>query len=122
MIRTLQTSLAFIARTFVFAGVFAGVLAIAVPALALDLDQVRSSGAVGERPDGLVGVVKGTAAADVAALVETINRERLDVYKTLAAKEGTQLTAVQTIAGEKQIAKARQNGWYWMDAGGAWHK
>jgi uncharacterized protein YdbL (DUF1318 family) len=118
MIRTLQTSLAFIARALVFAAV----LAVAVPALALDLDQVRASGAVGERPDGLVGVVKGTATPDVAALVETINRERLEAYKALAAKEGTQVTAVQAVAGEKQIAKARQNGWYWMDAGGAWRK
>jgi uncharacterized protein YdbL (DUF1318 family) len=92
----------------------------AFPALAMDLDQARASGLLGERADGLVGAVK--TSPDVAQLVESINAQRLETYRSLAAQEGTPVDAVQKLAGEKQIAKAHQNGWYWMDAGGAWHK
>jgi len=94
----------------------------ALPAWALDLDQARSSGLIGERADGLVGSVKPTATPDLSALVDSINRQRLETYRNLAHQEGTPIDAVQKLAGEKEIAKARQSGWYWMDTGGSWHK
>src|SRR4051812_11222840 len=81
------------------------------PALAIDLDQARSTGVVGERPDGLVGTVVSPVKADIKMLVDSVNRERLAAYRELAAKDGTPLDAVQKVAGEKQIAKARAQGW-----------
>lgn len=92
------------------------------PALALDLDEARAAGQVGERPDGLVGAVTPNAGAEVAALVETINRARLDAYRALAQKEGTPLEAVQAVAGERQLQAAARNGWFVMDANGRWRK
>ncbi len=94
----------------------------AAPAAALDLDQARSAGQIGERPDGLVGAVSPEANAEVRALVETINRARLDTYRSLAQKEGTPLEAVQAVAGERQTQAAARNGWFVMDAGGRWRK
>lgn len=94
----------------------------ATPASALDLDQARAAGQIGERADGLVGAVAANANADVAALVATINQARLEAYKALAQKEGTPLEAVQTVAGERQLQAAARNGWYVMDASGRWRK
>lgn len=97
-------------------------LVAAAPALALDLDQARATGVVGERPDGLVGAVAPSPNAEVTTLVETINRARLDAYRGLAQKEGTPLEAVQAVAGERQLQAAARNGWFVMDAGGRWRK
>ncbi|MCB1972218.1 MAG: YdbL family protein [Rhodobacteraceae bacterium] len=92
------------------------------PAWAVDLDQARSQGLVGERPDGLVGAVPTTVAPDVLALVDSVNTARLNTYRDIASKNNTPVDAVQAIAGEKQVQKARENGWYYMDAQGAWKK
>lgn len=105
----------------IFAAVLLSAFGSAVPALALDLDQARAAGQIGERPDGLVGAVTA-GNAEVAALVETINRARLDAYKALAQKEGSPLEAVQAVAGERQLQAASRNGWFVMDASGRWRK
>lgn len=95
---------------------------MAAPAYALDLDQARAAGQIGERPDGLVGAVTPDAGAEVQALVDSINRARMDAYRGIAQKEGTPLEAVQAVAGERQLQAAQRNGWYVMDAGGRWQK
>lgn len=105
-----------------FAALLVVGLAAASPALAIDLDGARAAGQIGERPDGLVGAVAPNADAEVAALVEAINRARLDTYRALAQKEGTPLEAVQAVAGERQLQAAARNGWYVMDAAGRWSK
>lgn len=109
-------------RSFLTAIVVALGLGLALPAVAIDLDQARSSGVVGERPDGLIGPVTANPPADVKALIDSVNAARLAEYKAIAAKNGTPLDAVQAVAGEKQIQKARENKWYVMSAGGGWSK
>ncbi len=106
----------------VFAAVMVLTLGAAAPAFAIDLDEARSSGVVGERPDGLVGAVTPDANAEIRALVDNINKARLDAYRQLAQKEGTPLEAVQAVAGERQMQAAARNGWYVMNAGGQWRK
>jgi uncharacterized protein YdbL (DUF1318 family) len=112
-------SSASIARRALIVGVVA---LVSVPALALDLDQARTTGVIGERPDGLVGTVVAPVRPEIKMLVDTVNRERLAAYRELAAKDGTPLDAVQKVAGEKQIAKARAQGWYYMEPTGSWHR
>ena len=106
--------------SFLTAMAFSGVIAMGTPALALDLDQARAQGMIGERADGLVGAVTNTA--DVAALVSTVNAARMEDYRKIATQQGTKVDAVQAIAGGKQVEKARANGWYYMDASGSWKK
>lgn len=89
---------------------------------AITLDDARAQGLVGERPDGLVGAVSSNAATDVAAMIAEINAARLDSYRRLSSKDGAPLEAVQAIAGEKLMAKARENGWYVMGASGSWSR
>jgi hypothetical protein len=97
-------------------------LVVALPVAAIELDQARTQGLVGERPDGLLGAVAPSPAADVKSLVETINAARLAEYKSIAQKNGTPVEAVQAIAGEKQVQRAKENKWYVMDAAGKWIK
>lgn len=105
-----------------FAGALLFTLGAAAPVVALDLDQARAAGQIGERPDGLVGAVAADANGEVRALVDSINKARLDAYRALAQKEGTPLEAVQTVAGERQTQAAARNGWFVMDPGGRWRK
>lgn len=97
-------------------------LGVAMPAAAIELDQARSQGLVGERPDGLIGAVESTVTPDVKALVESVNAARMAEYRSIAQKNGTPLDAVQAVAGEKQIQKAKANQWYSMSASGGWSK
>ena len=99
-----------------------GVSGLAAPALANELDDARNSGAIGERPDGLVGPVNSNAPAQILSLVENVNRARMDSYRDLAQREGARIEAVQAVAGERQIEKAVRNGWYVMDPSGSWRQ
>lgn len=97
-------------------------LGIAGPAHAITLDEARDLGLIGERPDGLVAAVSPQVSTEVSALIIEINAARLESYKQLAAKDGAPMQAVQAIAGEKLLQKARQNGWYIMSASGGWSR
>ncbi len=102
--------------------VFLAILMVATSASALTLNEARSQGLIGERPDGLIGAVSASAASDVVALVSEINAARLRQYQSLSQRDGAPLQAVQAIAGEKLTATARQNGWYVMDSSGRWSR
>jgi uncharacterized protein YdbL (DUF1318 family) len=116
---TRRNVLGFIAAALICA---VGLTMIPTTAYALDLDEARTMGFIGERPDGLVGAVQPGAPAEVTALVETVNRARMESYRDVAAKNKSDLQAVQTIAGGKQIERARSSGWFVMDTSGAWRK
>ncbi|MBB4286665.1 DUF1318 domain-containing protein [Roseospira goensis] len=73
------------------------------PAAAQSLDQLRASGAVCERPDGLLRALSGDAA--VRQQVDTINRERLAAYERLARETNTTIEQVRVVSGEKLQAK-----------------
>jgi len=100
----------------------AATLALAPAAYAIDLDPARTQGLVGERPDGLIGPVTASPSSEVTALVEAINRQRMANYRAIAQKNGTPIDAVQAIAGQKQVEKALQSGWYAMNPDGSWTK
>jgi uncharacterized protein YdbL (DUF1318 family) len=96
------------------------VLAIALPALALDLDEARAKGKVGERADGYVAAVKDDASDEVAALVADVNAKRRAHYEEIAQRTGAPVEAVAALAGRKLISSA-QPGWFVHD-GSAWKK
>ena len=92
------------------------------PSFAIDLDQARNQGLVGERVDGLVGAVSASATPEVRALVEAVNKARMAEYASIAQKNGTAVEAVQAVAGERQIQRAKDNKWFVLDASGRWTK
>jgi uncharacterized protein len=98
-------------------------LALAIaPAAAGALEDAKSSGLVGERIDGYLGVVGSSAPADVVQLVEQVNAERRAKYAEIAQKQGAPVEAVAQIAGKKLIERAGP-GEYVIGADGQWqHK
>lgn len=95
-------------------------LGMAAPAAAQDpLAGAKQAGQVGERPDGLVGVVPG-APANVQTLAEQVNAQRLQRYRDIAASNGTSVDKVQTVAGQQLIDRTPP-GQYVL-SGGRWVK
>ncbi|MGB5855397.1 MAG: YdbL family protein [Oceanisphaera sp.] len=88
-------------------------------AWALDLQQAKQQGLVGEQLNGLVGVVQGGGA--VAAVANDINRKRLASYQDIAQRTGTSLTVVQRRAGQLNVERT-QSGHYIQLADGSWRK
>jgi len=93
----------------------------AVPEAAaqMNLDQAKAAGLIGERPDGLVGLVDAGAGADLRRLVDDVNRQRLARYGEIAASNASTIEAVQAVAGAELIERT-PTGQYVMDAGGRW--
>ena len=96
-----------------------GLLLAAAPALAIDLDQAKGAGQIGEQSDGYVGTVKGGASEAVQGLVEQVNRGRRDKYAAIASKRGVTVQAVAARAGTKLGERAPKGQWV-KGSGGKW--
>ena len=88
-------------------------------AVALDLDQAKAQGLVGERQDGYIGQVSG--GGDVAVFVAQINAERRAAYENVASQNGIPISQVERLAAQKLIERAPA-GTFVMDASGRWFK
>jgi uncharacterized protein len=73
---------------------------------ALSLEEAKAQGLVGERANGYLGVVKAQHQ-DAQALSNEVNDKRRQAYEDIARKNGTQLQAVEALAGEKAIKNTR---------------
>jgi len=91
--------------------------AIAQPSLS----EAKGQGLVGERPDGLVGLVTDSPTADSRRLVEQVNQQRMAEYRQIAQETDAPLEAVQARAG-RQIIQRLPSGHYFMDAAGRWRQ
>lgn len=83
------------------------------------IEAAISQGVVGEKVDGFLGLVTGSATPDIQRKVNEINAKRRAVYARLARDTGTTLEQVGIVTGEKQIAKTPAGSFY-MNAGGQW--
>jgi uncharacterized protein YdbL (DUF1318 family) len=83
------------------------------------LEAAKRSGLIGERPDGLVGFVAGTVSADVRAMVDEINAQRMRRYNQVAQTNGTPIDNVQAVAG-RQLMDRTPAGQYVLSASGQW--
>lgn len=107
-------------RRHLLAGIFlSGVLALgaSAPTAAQSLDQLRASGAVGERYDGLV-VARSNDAA-VQSLVNSVNAERRQIYAKRAAEQGVSADQVGRVYAQEIFRKAPQ-GTYFLQENGQW--
>lgn len=106
-------------RTFlVAAAATAASLAFgAAPAVAQSLDDLRGSGAVGERFDGLLVARDGSTAT--RQFVETVNAQRLAIYRDRAAAQGVSPEQVGRVYAQ-QIRQAAPRGTWFLEANGNW--
>lgn len=88
-----------------------GVGLLSVPAFAVDLDQAKREGLVGERADGDLGLVVDEVPADVVSLVVEVNERRRAEYQRIADANGLDLAQVQALAGKKAIERTRAGDW-----------
>jgi hypothetical protein len=95
-------------------------LAIALPAFALDLDEARAKGSVGERSDGYVAAVKENPSGEVKQLVDEVNAKRRAHYEEIASRNGAPVEAVAALAGQKLLANAPAG--QFVNDGSGWKK
>lgn len=93
----------------------------ASPAAALSLDAAKSLGYLGERPDGLLGLVQADPAGEARPLMERINAQRLEKYRDLAGEQGVSVREVQVIIGEQLFDRA-PTGTFLMNPDGTWRR
>ncbi|QUD89058.1 YdbL family protein [Phenylobacterium montanum] len=83
------------------------------------VDAAKTQGVVGEQGDGFLGLVTGSAPADVTAAMAAINAGRAKAYQDIAAKTGVS----QAAAGEAtaiQLVGRLPAGAYYKPLGGSW--
>lgn len=96
----------------------AAVLSLASTAFALDLQQAKAQGLLGETASGYLEPV--TANAEAAALAAEINAQRRAEYQRIATKNNIALSDVEALAGKKAIEKTPAG--QFVKAGAGWQK
>ncbi len=92
------------------------VFALGAPPLAAQsLQDLRASGAVGERYDGYAEARDPSARAQV----QQINAQRQGIYKKRAAEQGVSAAEVGRLYA-KQIMSDAPSGTYFLDQNGKW--
>jgi uncharacterized protein len=96
-------------------------LGIAMPLWALEIQDAKNAGWVGEQRDGYLGLVNAGAPVQAKELVAQVNQARRQSYQQLATKNKLDLATVEALAAEKALGKT-QPGHYIQAADGSWVK
>jgi uncharacterized protein YdbL (DUF1318 family) len=87
------------------------------PAFGISVEEAKTKGLVGERPNGYLGVVN-PAAPEAQALANEVNEKRRQAYEDIARRNRTQLDAVEALAGEKAIQNTKPGSF--VEGPGGW--
>lgn len=85
---------------------------------ALELDDAKQQGLVGEKDNGYLGIV--VAQSEAQKLVNDVNQKRREIYIELATKNNITLAQVEKLAAQKAYAKTLSGHYLWVDGG--WQK
>jgi uncharacterized protein YdbL (DUF1318 family) len=83
--------------------------------LAQSLDELRASGAVGERYDGYAQALQSSAAG----VVEQVNAKRRQIYSQRASQEGVSADQIGRVYAQQIFAKAPR-GTKFLQENGSW--
>jgi len=84
-----------------------------------EINQLKTSGVIGEKNDGLLGFVGGSSGN--AAIVNAENNDRKKIYDAIAKQQG----ATSEVVGSRralQISQKARAGTWLQDSKGAWNK
>ena len=96
-------------------------LAFTAPAaMAQSLDELRASGAIGERYDGYVEV-RDSGAAGANSVAKEVNAKRRDLYEQRAASQGVKPEDVGRVYAGQIMQKAPAGTWF-LDESGNWRQ
>lgn len=94
--------------------------AAAPPAFAQSLDQLRASGALGERYDGLVEV-REPGASGAKSVAKEVNAKRKSIYEQRAASQGVSAAEVGKVYAGKIFQDAPKGTWF-LQENGTWRQ
>lgn len=86
-------------------------------ALALDLDTALKQGLAGEVDNGYIAIPPN-AGSEAAQLVDSVNKQRLEVYKGIAEKNGISVEATGQLTFQKRYPNFPAGTW--VKIKGAW--
>ena len=92
----------------------------APPAMAQSLDDLRASGALGERYDGYVEV-RDAGAAGAKKVAKEVNAKRRGLYEQRASAQGVKPEDVGRVYAS-QIMKKAPGGTWFLDENGNWRQ
>jgi uncharacterized protein YdbL (DUF1318 family) len=90
-------------------------------AWAIDLQNAKSQGLVGEANNGYLAAVQQPASAEVKALISSVNAKRRAQFEQTAKKTNITARQVSNRFYELAVEKTRP-GHYYQDASGNWKK
>ena len=88
-------------------------------AFALDIDEAKAQGLVGETMTGYIAAVKVPASAEVSALIDDVNAQRKALFERTARRTNTTLIQVSHRFYELAVERT-ERGHYYQDANGRW--
>lgn len=91
----------------------------AVAAAAPSLDELRKTGVVGERYDGMVVLRSEAVDPAVRSLVESVNAKRRQIYEERAQKQGVSPTEVGKVYA-LELSKTAPAGTWFLGEDGRW--
>ena len=96
-------------------------LAFTAPAaMAQSLDDLRASGAIGERYDGYVAV-RDSGAAGAKSVAKKVNAKRRSLYEQRAAAQGVKPEDIGRVYAGQIMQKAPGGTWF-LDENGNWRQ
>ncbi|MEM7223280.1 MAG: YdbL family protein [Pseudomonadota bacterium] len=105
-------------RVLVLIALLFAALSMTAPAFAQSLDQLRASGAIGERWDGYV-VVRDPGAAGAQATATKVNAERKKLYAKRASNEGATPEQVGQVYAQQIVQQVPKGTWI-LQQNGQW--
>ncbi|MCW8329425.1 YdbL family protein [Photobacterium sp. SDRW27] len=94
---------------------------ISANAYALDLQQAKDQGLIGEANTGYIAAVTSNVSGEVRQLIAKVNNHRKERYKKIAVSHGLTTTEVGRLAHKRAIEKT-EPGNYYQNAAGKWLK
>ncbi|USD22740.1 YdbL family protein [Microbulbifer variabilis] len=93
-------------------------LILALPAMAISLEEAKKQGLVGEANSGYIAIVDASSP-ELEKLVKKINAERKQAYTEIAKSHNVDIAQVAARAAEKLEARLSR-GEYYQDNLGRW--
>jgi len=94
---------------------------LSLSAAAMDLQEAKAKGLVGEVANGYLASPKENPDADIRALIQDVNAKRKSKYQELAKAQGVPLSTIEKLAAEKTFEKTA-SGHYIKVSGVGWVK
>jgi uncharacterized protein YdbL (DUF1318 family) len=98
-----------------------GLMLLVQTAWAIDINDAKAQGLVGEANSGYLAAVQGSVSGEVRALIADVNGKRKSKFQDTAKKNGVSVAQVANRFYELAVRNT-DAGHYYQDTGGRWRK